>query len=141
MAITRTETQVTWSASNSVSVTAGSSQTSDAITLDATCINAQIHLKADNSTTPASDDIIYFWLLQTGGDPDGTGADEYDAATSHSALLLAVLDTSQTSNDPAFKTVPLPIPQKSAKLWAEGATAGTTNSITVSATITEQRAA
>lgn len=137
MAITRTETQITWSASNSVSVTAGSSQTSDEFNLDATCTNAQIHLKADNSTTPAADDQIYFWLLQTGGDPDGTGADEFDT-TGH-ALLLGIVDTNV--EDPALKTTPLVIPQKGAKLYAEGITAGTTNSITVSGTITEQRAA
>lgn len=137
MAITRTETQITWAAANSVSVTAGSNQTSDEFNLDATCIAASVTLKADNSTTPASDDIIYFWLLQTSGDPDGTGLDEFD--TAGHALLLAVLRTN--SEDPAIKTVPLPIPQKGGKIYAEGATAGTTNSITVSATITEQRAA
>ncbi|MBX9607275.1 MAG: hypothetical protein K2Y51_13705 [Gammaproteobacteria bacterium] len=137
MAITITETQVTWSASNSASVTAGSSQTSDAVALDATCIGASVTLKADNSTTPASDDIIYFWLLQTNGDPDGAGSDEYDTV-GHS-LPLAILRTN--SEDPAIKTVPLPIPQKGLKIYAEGITAGTTNSITVSATITEQRAA
>lgn len=137
MAITRTETQVTWSAANSVSVTAGSNQTSDEVNLDASCVNAQIQMKADNSTTPASDDIIYFWLLQTSGDPDGASADEFDT-TSH-AMLLGALDTSD--EDPAGMTVPLPIPQKGFQVYAEGATAGTTNSITVSATITEQRAA
>lgn len=138
MAITRTETQVTWSASNSVSVTAGSSQTSDVITLDATCTAARIHMKADNSTTPAGDDIIYFWLLETGGDPDGTGADEYDDTT-EKPTLLDILDTS--NNDPALSTVQLPLPQKSLKIYAEGATAGSTNAITVSCTITEQRSA
>lgn len=137
MAITHTETQVQWSASNSVSVTAGSNQTSDEVNLDDTCIAAQITLKADNSTTPASDDQIYFWLLQTGGDPDGAGADEFD--TVGHAKLLAVLDTND--EDPAVKTVGLPVPQKGFKIYAEGVTAGTTNSITVSATITEQRAA
>ena len=138
MAITRVETQVTWSASDSVSVAMGGNQTSDEITLDPTCIAAQIHLKADNSTTPASDDIIRFWLIQTGGDPDGTGADEYDDTT-EAPLYLGKLDTN--ANDPALRTVPLPIPQAHCKLHAEGATDGTTNAITVSATITEQRAA
>ena len=137
MAITRTETQVTWSASNSVSVTAGSSQTSDAVTLDATCVAAQISCKVDNSTTPASDDILIFWIVQTSGDPDGTGADEYD--TVGHAMLLCTLDTS--AEDPAIKTVQLPVPQKSFKVYVEGATYGSTNSITASATVTEQRAA
>ena len=138
MAITRTETQVTWPTSaNSKSVAAGGNETSEEFNLDATCISAQITIKADNSTTPASDDQIYVWLLQTSGDPDGTGADEFDT-TAH-AILLGVLDTND--EDPAIMTVGLPIPQKGGKLYAEGVTAGTTNSITVSATITEQRAA
>jgi hypothetical protein len=140
MAITRAETQVTWpTAANSVSVTAGSNATSEEFNLDATCTRAQISLKADNSTTPAADDIIYFWLLQTSGDPDGASTDEFDTTDSAHALLLAALDTNL--DDPAILTVPLPIPQKGGKLYAEGATAGSTNSVTVSATITEQRTA
>ncbi len=137
MAITRAETQVTWSASNSASVSAGGNQTSDEVTLDATCINAQISLKADNSTSPASDDIIYFWLEQSSADPDGASTDEFDTAGGR--LLLAVLDTNDA--DPVVTTVPLPLPQEHLKVYAEGATAGSTNAITVSATITEQRAA
>lgn len=138
MAITRTETQVTWpTAANSISVSAGSNQTSEEINLDATCIAAQVSLKADNSTTPATDDQIDFYLLQTSGDPDGTGTDEFDT-TGH-AIFLARLDTND--EDPAGVTVPLPIPQKGAKIYATGADSGSTNAITVSATITEQRAA
>lgn len=137
MAITKAETQVTWSASNSVSVTAGSNQTSDVVTLDNTCFRASISMKADNSATPASDDQIYMWVLQTSGDPDGASTDEYDTAIA-GAKLLAVLDTNNT--DPIQTTVDLPSCNKSLKIYAEGATAGTTNSITVSATITEQRA-
>ena len=136
MAITRAETQITWSASNSVSVTAGSNQTSDAVTLDDTCVGASITLKADNSTTPASDDIIYFWWLMSSGDPDGAGADEFD--TVGHALFLARIDTS--SEDPGIMTVSVPHIPVAGKLYAEGATAGSTNSITVSATIEEQRA-
>ena len=135
MAITRAETQVTWSASDSVSVTAGSSQTSDEVNLDAACFAAQISFKADNSTTPAADDQIHFWIIQTSGDPDGAGADEFD--TVGHANPLAVLDTND--EDPAGVTVALPIPQKGFKIYAEGITAGTTNAVTVSATITEQR--
>lgn len=139
MAITIAETQITWSAASSVSVTAGSSQTSDAATLDATCIAAQITLKADNSTTPAADDQIYFWILQTSGDPDGAGTDEYDTVGSPHARLLGIIDTNV--EDPGITTVYLPVPQKGFKIYAEGITAGTTNACTVSCTVTEQRAA
>lgn len=137
MAITRTETQITWSSSNSVSVTAGGTQTSDAVTLDDTCVSASVTLKADNSTTPASDDIINVWWLMSAGDPDGASTVEYD--TPGHALLLATLDTSV--EDPAIRTVALPHNPKRGLLYVEGATAGTTNAITVSATIEEQRAA
>ena len=139
MAITHTETQVTWSASNSVSVTAGSNQTSDEVNLDDTCVAATIQCKADNSTTPAGDDQLYWWLLQTQGDPDGASTDEFDTTDAAHALLLGVTDTA--AEDPALFSVPLPIPQKGLKVYVEGATAGTTNSITASCTITEQRAA
>ena len=138
MAITRTETQVTWpTAANSVSVAAGGNATSEEVNLDATCVNAQISLKANNNGAPALDDQIYVWLLQTSGDPDGAVADEFD--TTGSPDWFVILDTN--IENPVIKTVELPLPQKGLKLYAEGATAGTTNAVTVSATITEQRAA
>jgi len=138
MAITRTETQVTWpTAADYKDVTTGGNETSEEINLDATCISARISLKADNQSTPASDDIIYVWLLETSGDPDGASTDEFD--TIGHATLLAILNTD--TEDPAGETVQFPVPQKGAKLYAEGVTAGTTNTIRVSATITEQRAA
>lgn len=138
MAITHTEQQVLWSANNTAFVTTGSNETSDILALDDTCVNAQITLKAKNTTTAASDDVIYFYLLQSSGDPDNdAGGDEYDT-TGH-ATFLAALDTSV--DDPAIKTVPLPLPQKGIKIYAEGATAGTTNTIRVSAVVLEQRAA
>ena len=132
MAITRQETQVQWAGpADSDSIAAGGNETSLEINLDATCVAAQLHLKADNSTTPAADDQINFWLLQTGGDPDGAGSDEFDT-TGH-ALHLGIIDT--FLEDPGLLTVRLPIPQKGAKIYAEGVTAGTTNAITVSATM------
>lgn len=137
MAITVAETQVTWSASNSVSVSAGGNQTSDEVNLSATCVAAQISMKADNSTTPASDDQIDFYLLQTSGDPDGASTDEFD--TVGHAQFLARLNTN--TEDPCQRTVQLPIPQKGFKIYATGADSGNTNAITVSCTITEQRAA
>ena len=129
--------QVKWSTSDSVSVTAGSNQTSDELNIDDTCIAARITMKADNSTTPASDDQIYVWLLESSGDPDGASTDEF--VTTEHAILLAVLDTA--AEDPAIAQAQIPLPQKGLKIYAEGATAGTTNSITVSAQISQQLAA
>jgi hypothetical protein len=137
MAITRTETQVTWpTAANSTSVAAAGTATSEEFNLDATCVAAQVSLKADNDAgSPASDAQVDFYLLQTSGDPDGASTDEFD--TVGHAVFLGRADTA--TDDPAILTVPLPIPQKGAKIYASNV--GATNAITVSATITEQRAA
>jgi len=139
MSITRVETPVVWSAAASVSVAAATAQESDVVTLDPSCIAAQVSVQADNSTTPASSDQIYVWLLQTSGDSDGAGGDEYDTPGAQHAILLGIIDTN--TDDPGRLTRVLPIPQKGFKIRAEGITAGTVNAITVSARVSEQRAA
>lgn len=139
MAVTQTLTQVTWpTAVNSISVSANGNQTSEVMTLDASCVAAQIQLKADNSTTPAADDYINFYVLQSSGTPDGAeGTDFYDT-TGHAIFLARVQPV--TGEDPAAVTVPFPLPQKNFKIYAEGDHADTTtNAITVSAQIIEQR--
>ena len=138
MAVTQTLTQVTWpTAANSISVSANSTQTSEVMTLGSNCVAAQIQLKADNSTTPAADDYINFYVLQSSGDPDAAETtDEYD--TAGHAIFLARVDTNV--EDPALVTVPFPLPQKNFKIYAEGDHADTTtNAITVSAQVIEQR--
>ena len=132
MAITRGENKVTWSASNSVIVTANSSQTSDVVTIDATTISARITLKVNAAS---GDQPMLFWLLESSGDPDGASTDEY--STSAHGTFLASLDTSV--NNPAIKTVNLPLLQKGLKIYADGITASTSINMTVSATITEQK--
>lgn len=137
MAITKPTTNLTWSSSDSVSVSAGGTQTSDTFTPDATCVALSLSLKADNSTTPASDDIIHFKILYSAGDPDGTGGNEFDDP--ETVEPVAILDTSDV--DPVQLTVMLNPNIQSFKLYADGSTEGTTNSITVSAAVTETRAA
>lgn len=138
MAITRTETQVAWgTAGNETSLTAsGGNDTSDAITLDATCVAAAITCKADNSaTTPAAGDNVEFWLLASAGDPDGASADEYPT-NENDGQFLCLADTNAI--DPAIITVSIPpVPQK-IQIYAINNGA---SSITASATIEEMRAA
>ncbi len=152
MAITHTETHVFWSSADYGTANANSSVVSDEVNLDETCVAASITLKAEYTAgAPAADDQIFFWLLQTNGDPDDStsGTDEFDTAVASGVTgggtLLAVLDvyTGETSGSgkKVIKTVPLPIPFKGGKIQAEGITAGSTNNILVSAVITEQRAA
>jgi hypothetical protein len=133
MAITKAETQIVWSAANNLSVSAGSTGTSDAFTFDATSFNATITLKADNNGTPASGDKVDFYLLYTNGDPDGTSSDEYDSATQ--GTWLATLDTN--TNDPAQTTVSVNPSAKGGKIYAKN-NAGS-NGITVSATMYETK--
>lgn len=136
MALTKVETKVLWGGgNNSASVPANGSQTSDVITLDPTCVAARIALKADNEGTPNAADIIHFYALESMGDPDGSGADEF--VTPDNGHYLGRVDTSK--NDPSIRPNDFPNPQKSFKIYAEGITETTVNDIAVSATITEQR--
>ena len=136
MALTNTETQVTWSASDTQSVTSGSNATSDAVTFNATSISASISMKADNAGTPASGDTITFYALYSNGDTDNTGgSDEYD--TAEQGHVLAVVDTN--ADDPAQKTAQLDVTRKGCKIYAVSGAAS--NSITVSCRITDKRSA
>ncbi len=151
MAIAIAERQVTWpTAVNTANVTAEGNATSEEIDLPDNCIDAEIQLKAEYTTAaPASDDIIYFWLLRSHGDPDGSGSDEFDtppqaAGETGGAALLAVADLNKGETSGSGKKIliskKLPVTNKTMKLYAEGLTGSTTNTITVSATITEKTA-
>lgn len=133
MAITRSETQVTWAAATSKSVAAGGNAESDAFTVDATCFQAQIEVKADNEGTPAAGDIVAFYLHLTLGDPDGAAASEYGTGTQD--VALGSLNTN--ADDPAVMTKRLPLPVLGGKVYA--VSSASSNAITVSATILEQR--
>ena len=127
MAASKNEQQVTWSASNSASVTAGGSQTSDAVTASSTMVDQGIMVKADNAGTPASGDTVDFYLLPTTGDPDGAGSDEY--VTAGHGYYLGQVDTNL--EDPAIAYYEIPSAMKGWELYA--ASNAASNSITVSA--------
>lgn len=134
MAITHTETQVTWpTAANTVSVTSGSNATSETITIDATCFQASIICKADNAGTPASGDYIEIWALPSAGDPDGSSTDEHPSTTQ--GWYLGLLDTN--GDDPATRFFQLPVPAVSYEFYVLSNAAS--NSITFSCSILEQR--
>jgi len=134
MAVANNEQQVTWSSSNSVSVSAGGTQASDAITFSTNAFAAMVTMKVDNDGTPASGDTVDFYALITCGDPDGAGADEYPNDDSD-GVYLARLDT--YGDDPSVATVNLPV-GKAAKLYAKNNSSG--RAITVSACINEKTA-
>ena len=134
MTVANHEQQVTWSSSNSVSLSAGGAQTSDAITLSTSAFAAMITLKADNSSAAASGDTVDFYALLSCGDPDGSAGDEYPNDDSD-GIFLARLDTN--ADDPAIVTVSLPM-AKAAKIYAKSN--ASSNAITVSACMNEKTA-
>lgn len=141
MAITRTQTQVTWSAANTKSVTSATEVVSDVITLDDTCVALSIQLSADNAGTPASGDTAVWRIQWSNGDVLADTGDDYD--TSEYAQFLAQLDTYTTNTpgeDPARTTVPVTPVAKKFKLACTCANAATRN-VTIAACIDEQRAA
>lgn len=135
MALTHVETQVTWDTGNDTdSVTSGSSVESDEISINQTCFQASIALKADNAGTPAAGDTVTFKLLMSMGDTDGTGGDEFDDP--EIAYFLIELDTNTV--DPIQRSVPMP-PMPIKKIKIEATNNAASNTMTVSALILEQR--
>lgn len=139
MAITKPSTQVEWSGADTISVTSGATQTSDAVTIDATTVGLSLTVKADNAGTPASGDTISVYVLHSTGDPDvdPDNTDEYDDP----GTLVAVLDTnlSGLTGGVCIKTVMLNPTIK--KLKVRCVSGAASNSITCSAQIMETRAA
>ena len=141
MAITRNQTQVTWSAASTLSVTSATEVVSDVITLDDTCVALSITLSADNAGTPASGDTAVWRIQWSNGDVLANTGDDYD--TSEHAQFLAQLDTFATNTpgeDPARMTVTVTPVSKKFKLACTCANAATRN-VTIAARIDEQRAA
>lgn len=141
MAITTVQTQVTWSAANTKSITSATQVDSDVFTLDSTCIALSIQVTADNAGTPASGDTVVWRVKWSTGDVLANSSDDYD--TAEHATYLTTLDTFGTNTpgeDPAIMTVPIyPLATKF-KLAAVAANAATRN-VTVSARVQETRAA
>ena len=131
MAISKGLTQVTWSSSNSTTITAGSNATSDAMTFGATSFRASLQVKADNSGTPASGHTVDIYILYTNGTVDGAeGTDTYDTRTQ--GTWIATIDTN--TDDPGVHTVEINPASKGFKLYAVNNAA---NSVVVSAQLYE----
>lgn len=141
MAITRTQTQVTWTGGVSLVVSSATEVVSDVITLDDTCVALSIQLSADNAGTPASGDTAIWRIQWSNGDVLANTGDDYD--TSEHAQFIAQLDTFATNTpgeDPARMTVTVTPVSKKFKLACTCANAAT-RMIAIAARIDEQRAA
>lgn len=133
MAISRAETQILWSSASSLSISSGSTGTSDAFAFAATTFDAMLQIDADNGGTPASGDTLDVYLLFTTGDILGDSGNDYDVGNTSLSRWLCQLDTNVV--DPARLTVPIPVAATGFKVYAKNNSAG--RSITIRARIVE----
>ena len=129
MAFTSGTVNVLFGGSETKSVAAGNKANSDQFSVPAEAVNATLHVKAENDSTPAAGDDVEVWLQRLGY-PDGTGA--YDVG--EQSHILTVCDTNE---DPTTKQSPsLPLPCSEGRLLFKNRSSG--RSITVSAEIETQ---
>lgn len=108
MASSRNETQVQWSAANSVTVSSSTVVWSDAFTFNIEDWDAELQVDANNAGTPASGDVCTVYVAYTTGDILGDSSSDY-ASVEHSEFVMQ-LDTFGTNTpgeDPANRTAPL----------------------------------
>jgi hypothetical protein len=141
MASSFVQTQVTWSAASSITLSSATRQDSDVVTLNAEAYDVAIQISADNQGTPASGDVLDVYIKYTTGDLLGDSGDDFD--TDEHAMFLCRLDTLGTNTpgeDPTRKTFSLPTSPQKFKLSVTAPNAASRN-IVVRARIEEHRIA
>lgn len=119
MASSKNETQITWSAASSVTVSSATAVVSDAFTFNAEDWDAELQVWADNAGTPAAGDVANIAIAYTAGDILGDSGDDY-ATTEHaeSVMQLDTVAANTPGEDPASRTVPLRTAAKGFKVIA-----------------------
>jgi hypothetical protein len=142
MALTTHETQVTWSAASSVTLSSTAQVDSDTFTLDDACVAASLQISADNAGTPVSGDTVVVRIKWTSGDILGDSGDDFD--TAQHAEFIAILDTvaaNTPGEDPARRLVHLNLGgARRFRVAVLGSQASSRN-IVVRARVVEHRAA
>lgn len=142
MALSRYETQITWSAAQSITLNTTTLTVSDAFPIDATTIAATVQVHADNQGTPASGDTLEIYIAYSAGDILGDTGNDFD--TEEHASPLMVLDTYATNTpgeDPVRRSGPIAIAPTSARLVLKGNANIATRNIVVRARLVEKRSA
>lgn len=129
MAMSRVQQQITWSAANSLTLNTATQTDSDAYTFDSTDVGCSIQVSVDNQGTPQAGDVLTVYIKYSNGDISaGGGADTFD--TNEYAQFLMQLDTvaaNTPGEDPAIKTVDIPVSAKAFKLSISSPNAATRN--------------
>lgn len=140
MASTKVETQITWSAAASVSLNSASRFDSDAVTLNVEDYSATLQIYADNSGTPGVGDVVNVYVKYSNGDILGDSGDDYDS--SEHATFVGRLDTygaNKPGEDPAMRTVEIPVVGRKALRVSVEAPQGATRAITFRARLITHR--
>lgn len=139
MASTRNETQITWSAAASITLSSSAAQTSDAYTYNAEAWEAGVVVSADNQGTPASGDYVDVWAAYTAGDVLGDTGSDYET-TEHATFLgrLNTYGSDTPGEDPARKYFPLDTAPLGFKLIVSSPNAATRN-VVVRARVVDHR--
>lgn len=128
MASTRVDTQITWSAASSVTVSSATVVWSDAYTYNVEDWEAELQVNADNSGTPASGDVCDVYIAYSTGDILGGGGDDFNTVE-HSQFLFR-LDTVAANNpgeDPACRSQNIRTSAKAFKVGVSCPQAATRN--------------
>ena len=105
MASSRSETQITWSAANSVTVSSTAVVWSDAVLFNVEDWDAELQVNVDNAGTPATGDTCIVYIAYTAGDILGNSGNDFPT-TEHAefAMLLETYAADTPGEDPANRT-------------------------------------
>ena len=78
MANSKVETQVTWSAASSVTVSSSTVVWSDSFAFNADDMEAELQVSADNAGTGASGDVCTVYVAYSTGDILGDSSNDFD---------------------------------------------------------------
>lgn len=139
MASSRNETQITWSAAASVTVSSATVVWSDAFTFNVEDWEAELQVNADNAGTPASGDTCDVYIAFSTGDVLGDTGDDY-ATTEHAefAMRLDTYATNTPGEDPANRSVPVRTAPKAFKVGVSCPLAATRNIVVRARVITHR---
>lgn len=116
MANSYAETAITWDGgSSSKTVSSSTVVWSDAVSVNADDWDGSVTVSADNAGTPASGDIVDWYIAWTNGDILGDSGDDYDT-TEHAEPLYRTdtYSTNTPGEDPVRRTLDVIVSGKKA---------------------------
>jgi len=139
MASSKVETAITWAAAASQNLSANNTwYLSDAFAFNIEDWKGEVHIYADNASTPASGDTLEVGILYSCGSVDGSAGDDFVNADNYE--FLAWLDSYNNDDGTGIvsRTVPVRVTPKSAKLAVRGPAVATRNIVARAALITHR---